>query len=177
MIRINLLPSSKKPLMLPPTLMYGIAALVILMAVLVGGGFYLGKQVSALQADISAKEQKMKELQAALVEVKNYERNNKEFRDKTMIIERLKKNQIIPLRVLDEVSEMLPKGVWLNEMQDKGGLVSIAGYAFSNSDLVSYVQNLKGSEYFTDVMLVESRQTEIGEISIYKFKLTFRVQV
>ena len=94
-----------------------------------------------------------------------------------MIIERLKKNQIVPLRLLDEVSEMLPKGVWLNDLQDKGGLVSIEGYAFSNSDLVSYVQNLKGSEYLTNVMLVESRQAVLGEISIYKFKLTFRVQV
>lgn len=177
MIRINLLPSSKKPLMLPPTLMYGIAAVVILMVVLIGGGLYIGKQLSALQAEITAKEQKMKELQAALVEVKNYERDNNEFREKTMIIERLKKNQIVPLRLLDEVSEMLPKGVWLNDLQDKGGLVSIEGYAFSNSDLVSYVQNLKGSEYLTNVMLVESRQAVLGEISIYKFKLTFRVQV
>ncbi|UCD36413.1 MAG: PilN domain-containing protein [Nitrospiraceae bacterium] len=178
MIRINLLPSGKKKvLVLPPTILYGMIAVVIAVIAVIGLTFYLNKQISAKQADIEAKDQKLKKIQAALVEVKNYERDNKEYRDKTMVIEQLKKNQIVPLRLLDEVSEMLPKGVWLTGMKDKSGIVSIDGYAFTNSDLVAYVQSLKGSRYLADVMLVESRQTDLAEFSVYKFKLTFKVKV
>jgi len=178
MIRINLLPvKRKKALALPPAIIYGIAAFAVVIVAIIAGTFYLSSQVSAKRTDINIKEQKLKKLQAALEEIKNYERDNKDFREKNAIIEQLKKNQIVPLRLLDEVSEMLPKGVWLTNLDDKGGIVTIQGYAFTNSDLVTYVQNLKGSKYFTEVMLVESRQTDVAEFSIYKFNLTLKITV
>jgi Tfp pilus assembly protein PilN len=178
MIRINLLPSGRrKALILPTPIIYGIIATVVLVIIIATATFYLNRQISSIQTDIFAKEQRMNKLKEALVEVENYERNNKEFREKTAVIEQLKKNQIVPLRLLDEVSEMLSKGVWLTDLKDKGGVVTIDGYAYSNSDLVSYVQNLKESKYLVDIMLVESRQDEIERFSVYKFKLTFRVKV
>ena len=178
MIRINLLPSGKKKaLILPPSIIYGILASVLSIIIIIGFTIYLGKQVSAKESDIAVKELKLKSLQAKLKEVQNYEQNNQEVREKTKIIELLKKKQIVPLRLLDEVSEMLPKGVWLTNLNDRLGSVSIEGYAFTNSDLVAYVQNLKNSKYFTNVTLIESRQAEIAEFSIYKFKLTFKITV
>jgi Tfp pilus assembly protein PilN len=178
MIRINLLPSKKKKAFaLPPAFIYGTAAIFVVITAIIAGTFYLNNQVSSKQSEISTKEQKLKKLQAALEEVKNYEIDNKAYREKTRIIETLKNNQIVPLRLLDEVSEMLPKGVWLTGLKDKGGVVSIEGFAFTNSDLVTYVQNLKASKYFTEVMLVESRQTEMEGFSIYKFNLTFKITV
>jgi len=176
MIRINLLPSGKKKaVLIPPSLIYGAIATVIFIIAAVVLIFYLNGQISGLQADVSAKEKRLQQLQATLKQVQNYERDNAEFRQKTQIIEQLKKNQIIPLRLLDEVSEMLPKGVWLDKLSDKGGTVTIEGYAFSNTDLVGYVQNLKNSKYLSSVMLVESRQMNMEQKSVYKFKLTFRI--
>ncbi|NOZ67664.1 MAG: PilN domain-containing protein [Deferribacteres bacterium] len=177
MIRINLLPGKKKPLILPPVLIYGSIATVLLIIGLIFFTVYLNGKVSDMQTEMFNKEKKLNELKAQLKEVQNYERDNKEFRRKAKIIEQLKKNQIVPLRLLDEVSEMLPKGVWLTELSDKSGYISIEGYAHTNYDLVTYVQNLKGSKYLTDVMLVESRQAEIEGVSVYKFKLTFKVKV
>ena len=130
-----------------------------------------------MQTEIAVKQQKLDQLKTKLEEVKNYERNNEEVRAKAEVIEKLKKNQVVPLRLLDEVSEMLPKGVWLTALLDKNGTISIDGYAYSNTELVSYVQNLKSSTYLTEVMLVESRQTEVGTYSIYKFKLQFRMKI
>ncbi|MBI4682824.1 MAG: PilN domain-containing protein [Nitrospirae bacterium] len=178
MIKINLLPSKrKKTLVLPPTIIYGMVAVCITIVAIIAFTVYLNKQIVAKKADIYTKEQKLIKLKAALEEVKNYERDNNEYREKNRIIEQLKKNQIVPLRLLDEVSEMLPKGVWLTSLDDKSGVVNIEGYAFSNSDLVTYVQNLKGSKFLADVMLVESRQTDVEDFSVYKFKLTFVIKV
>ncbi len=178
MIRINLLPSGKKKaLILPPSIIYGVLATVVSIICVIGFTVYLGKQISAKEREIASQEQKLNSLQAKLIEVQNYEKNNEEVREKTNIIELLKKKQIVPLRLLDEVSEKLPKGVWLTNLTDRSGSVSIEGYAFTNTDLVTYVQNLKNSEYFTNVTLIESRQAEIAELSIYKFKLTFNITV
>ncbi len=177
MIRINLLPGKKKPLILPHVLIYGIIGTFVLIIVMVVFGVYLNKKVSAMQSDIFVKEQKLNELQETLKEVANYERDNQEFREKARIIEQLKKNQIAPLILLDEVSEKLPKGVWLTELTDNGGLISIEGFAHSNYDLVGYIQNLKGSDHLKDVMLSVSKQAKVEGISVYKFKLSFKIKV
>jgi len=176
MIRINLLPT-KKILKIPPIFSYSVIATVILVIVLFVSGLYLSSKVSGMHAEMSAKEKKLEELKKAINEIKNYEKNNEEVREKTRIIEQLKKNQVVPLRLLDEVSEKLPKGVWLTLLNEKGGTINIEGYAHTNYDLVAYVQSLKESKYLTDVTLVESRQTDIDPFSVYKFKLTFRMKV
>lgn len=177
MVRINLLPSGrKKSMKLAPVITYGAVVTFILIIVMIAVSVFMNSKISDMEDENFAKEQKLKELQVALEEVRNYERDNKEFREKTRIIEELKKKQIVPLRLLDEVSEMLPKGVWLTSLRDRNGVISISGYAFSNPDLVSYVQNLKKSRYLTNVTLVESRQDDIEEFSVYNFKLTLMMK-
>ena len=175
MIRINLL-LTKKPVKIPFVLVYGVAGISILIIVLFASALFLNNKVSGLQSDLSAKENRLKELKQAIIEVQNYEKYNKELLDKTQIIEILKKDQTVPLRLLDEVSEKLPKGVWLTVLTDKNRFINIEGYAFTNYDLVGYVQNLKESKYLTDVTLIESRQETIDTFELYKFKLTFRIK-
>ncbi len=144
MIRINLLPTGKKKaVVLPPSLIYGVIVMVILVITIGGFIFYLNGKITTLRADVTAKEQKIAQLAVALKKVENYERDNAEFRQKNQIIEQLQKNQIIPLRLLDEVSDKLPQSVWLTALSDKSGIISLEGFAFSNGDLVGYVQNLK----------------------------------
>jgi Tfp pilus assembly protein PilN len=176
MIRINLL-LTKKPIKIPPVLVYGVVGMVILFIAIIAITLLLNNKISYLQSDLSAKENRLKELQQAIIEVQNYEKDNKELFDKTQIIEILKKDQTVPLRLLDEVSEKLPKGVWLTVLTDKDRFISIEGYAFTNYDLVGYVQGLKESKYLTDVTLIESRQEAIDTFPVYKFKLTFRIKV
>ena len=176
MITINLL-AVKKAVKIPPIFSYGVIATVVIGIVIIVFSFYLNNKVSKMNSEVTAKEKKLAELAEMIKEVQNYEKDNKEFRAKTEIIEQLKRNQSVPLKLLDEVSVMLPKGVWLSSLIDKGGVINIEGFADTNYDLVGYVQNLKGSKYFLDVSLVESRQITIESIEVYKFKLTFRVKV
>jgi type IV pilus assembly protein PilN len=178
MIRINLLPSGKKKAVaIPHSVIYGAIATVLFIIIAIVVLVFLNKEISYLQADVAAKENRLKQLQVTLQKVKNYERDNAEFRKKSQIIEQLKKNQIIPLRLLDEVSEMLPKGVWLTKLSDSGGSINIEGYAFSNTDLVGYVQSLKNSKYLNNVSLIESRQMSLEQTTVYKFRLTFRISL
>jgi len=180
MIRINLLPTAKKkkkPLILPAPFMYGLAALLLLIITAVSLLFYMNSQISDINDEIFLKQKRLNELQVVLKKVENYEKDNEEVKRKAAIIEQLKRNQIVPLVLLDEVSEVLPKGVWLTKLTDQARFISIEGYAHSNPDLVGYVQNLKGLKFFQEVMLVESRQEDLEGITVYKFKLTFRIKV
>ena len=157
--------------------MYGLGALLLLLITAGAMTLYMNHQISDLEAGIFAKEKRLNELKVVLKKIENYERDNEEVKRKAGIIEQLKRNQIVPLVLLDEVSEVLPKGVWLTKLTDQARFISIEGYAHSNSDLVGYVQNLKSLKFFQDVMLVESRQDDLEGITVYKFKLTFRIKV
>jgi len=179
MIRINLLPAKRKkkatefPVHFIPGIVVTIAAVVLMIVYYV----YLNNQISAIKADKADKEQRLVEIKEKIKEVENYEKDNEVFRDKNKAIEELKAKQAAPLILLDEVSSMLPKGVWLTSLTDSGGAINITGVAFTNPDLVNYVQNLKGSKYMTDVKLIESRQAKIEQSTVYNFSLSFKMKI
>ncbi len=180
MIRINLLPVKrrKKIQRVPPYIIHAAIILTVTILVLVFFTFYLSSKVSGLKDQVAVKEARLGELQEKLKDVENFEKDNESYRRKSEIIEKLRKNQDVPMKLLEETSARLPKGVWLTSLVDKGGVVNIQGFAFSNSNLVEYIQNLKGSKYLTDVELLESRQKTMGDVaSLYEFKLTLRIKV
>ncbi|MBI4687063.1 MAG: PilN domain-containing protein [Nitrospirae bacterium] len=180
MIRINLLHverKKKKAKKLPAEVMTGIAAFAVTVIAALFFTFYLTSKISDMKAEKASKEQRLEELKAMIKEVENYERDNKIFEEKTKIIEQLRKNQGIPLRMLDEVSALLPKGVWLTALIESGGNTTLEGYAFTNADLVGYVDNLKGSKYLQEVTLIESKSAVVENVSLYQFKLTFKVRI
>jgi type IV pilus assembly protein PilN len=82
----------------------------------------------------------------------------------------------VPVKILDEVSAIMPNGIWIQALSVAGDTVSLDGYGFTNTDIVAYVDNLKASKIFTEVYLQESKSTEIEKIPLYVFKLTFKVK-
>jgi type IV pilus assembly protein PilN len=109
-----------------------------------------------------------------LKEVKNVEDERKKVTDKIGIIEQLKKNQQGPVRLLDEISRAIPVSVDLLSMVESGGNINLVGEAFSNEDVVKFVDNLKASPYFTDINLLETSQKNKEGYEIYEYKLQFK---
>ncbi len=179
MIRINLLPvkRKKKDVQAYTTLIQGAVILGLTLLVVGIFTFYLIGRVSDLKEEEAAKTKRLSELQVLLKEVEHYEKDNAAYKQKTQVIEQLKKNQQAPLRLLDEVSALLPNGVWLTSLKEQQGNVDISGFAFTNADIVSYVQNLKGSKYLEEVALIESRQAAVENVSLYSFKLILKLKV
>lgn len=180
MIRVNLLPVKRKKKAKPlPTFVISTTLITVLVLIALAYlFFYYNSNLQTTQGKFDANKQKIAELKNKIKEVDNFEKLNKTIEERTKIIEQLRKNQNIPVMMLDEISRNLPRGVWLQSMTvTGGGSGSIDGYAFTNSDVVAYVDNLKGSKLLTDIYLQESKQAEIEKIPLYQFKLTFRVVV
>ncbi len=179
MIKVNLLPvkRKKKPKPIPTFIISAALITGITLGVMLFLVFLFNARLSTKKNIFQANEQKIAELKQKIKEVENYEKLNKTIQEKNSIIEQLRNNQSVPVKLLDEISKLLPKGVWLNAMTVSGGNIDIDGYAFDNSEIVSYVQNLKNSQMLTEVYLQESKSTTIEKISLYMFKLTFKVKV
>ncbi len=177
MIRVNLLPVKRKKRAKPlPAFVISAALITILvLCFLAYLFFYFNTNLQAVQNHFNSNKQKIAELKNRIREVDDFEKLNKTIGERTKIIEQLRKNQNIPVMMLDELSRELPKGVWLNSLSVSDNNGSLDGYAFTNSDVVAYVDNLKGSKLLTDIYLQESKQAEIEKIPLYQFRLTFKV--
>ncbi|MDH5203336.1 MAG: PilN domain-containing protein [Nitrospirota bacterium] len=179
MIKVNLLPvkRKRKPKPIPAFVVTMVVATIIVGLVMAYLAFFFNSRLETKKETFKDNEKKIAELKEKIKAVENFEQVNKLFQQKTSVIEQLRKNQSFPVKLLDEISKLLPNGVWLHTMTVAGGNINIDGYAFANSDVVSYVENLKNSKVFTEIYLQESKSLTIEKIPVYMFKLTFKMKV
>jgi type IV pilus assembly protein PilN len=178
MIKVNLLPVKRKKKAKPIPSFLIMTALVTIGACLVLAylTFFFSSRLSAKKDQFAKNEMKIAELKEKIKAVEDYEQRNKVFKERNDIIEQLSKNKSVPVKILDEISTLLPNGVWIQAMSVSGGNINMEGYGFSNTDIVSYVDNIKNSGMFADVYLQESKSTEVEKIPLYAFKLTFKLK-
>lgn len=110
-------------------------------------------------------------------QVSDFESRKKVLEDKNRIIDQLEKSRVGPVKVLDYVSQSLePLKVWLVRIAVTGNDIDLEGRAATNDDVVEFVNNLRKTDYFTDINLQESRAAVESQLNIYQFKLGFRLK-
>ena len=180
MIKINLLPTKRKPPKKLTELQQQLVLGVLMLTVTVGGIAFFWMSLTARAAELqekvniaiaTAEDQKKK-----LEKVANVEEDRRKVLEKINVIEQLKKNQSGPVKLLDKISRALPKGLNLTSLAENAGLVNIEGMAFSNNEVVHFVDNLKADRFFSEVLLLESRQAKVENIELYQYKLQFKVK-
>lgn len=178
MIKVNLLPlkKKKKAKPLPAFLIVTIGVAFAAAALVIYLNFSFKGRVSARKAQVADNERRLEELARKIKAVDDYEKLNADFKKRKGIIEELGKNKSLPVKVLDEISRRLADGAWLTSMEIKGGDLTLACSAFNNTDVVNFVNNLKGSSLLTDVYLQESVQANVSGYSVYNFKISCKVK-
>ncbi|MDH4100984.1 MAG: PilN domain-containing protein [Nitrospirota bacterium] len=177
MIRINLLPTkkSKKAVVVEKQLIYIVAGCIAVAVILGYIWVSLNGRISNLQDEKTRAQQMAADLKKKIKEVENYEKDKKALEEKIAIIEGLRKMQELPVHMLDEISKALPAGVWLSDLKEANAQVSLSGTAFSNDDIVAFVNNLRSSAYVADVTLLESVMTGTTQ-KVYSFKMTVKLK-
>ncbi len=177
MIKINLLPTKKKPprkvIDLQQQMLLGGLVIVLILIVMWYFWSRQKEQIANLKQSKATAEQRIREQDNLLKDVKNVKENRQKVSDKIKIVEDLEKNQAGPVRLLDEVSIALPLGVNLVSLVENGNNINIEGEAFTNEDIVRFVDNLKASRFLTDVVLLESSRAKQQDTEFYKYKLQF----
>jgi type IV pilus assembly protein PilN len=138
--------------------------------------FLLQMNIDSLKTEFQENNAKISELKKKIDEVKKYEALNKAIEAKSNLIKTLKKSQSVPARLLDNVSKLLPGDTWLTALSFNSPLVIIEGMAFTNNDVVAFIDNLKKSPDYSDVYLEESKQGTVDKVEVYIFKLNFKTR-
>jgi type IV pilus assembly protein PilN len=183
MIRINLLSSGPKGRPAKPhydvraQVLLGVGLVIVTMA---GCWWYsdsLDTEIAAKQAEKEDKTKQVAQLKEQVKQVSDFEQRKKQLEDKNRIIDQLEKSRVGPVKVLDHVSQSLePLKLWLVKVGVNGQNIDLEGRALTNDDVVEFVNNLRRTDYFTDINLQESRAALESQISVYQFKLGFRLK-
>lgn len=178
MIRINLLQIGRKKKAKPlPAFVILLILLTVATILGVGVGYMnLSGKVNSLKQQKARNDARIAELKEKVKEVDDFEAKIKLFQKKKEVIVGLREKQSQPVKFLNELSYTLADGVWLKDLNMKGNNVDINGYAFTNTNVVEFVNNLKKSALFSEVYLEQSKETSVEKIDLYEFKLRFVVK-
>ncbi len=178
MLEINLLPvrqlrrraKAKKELAL-----MGVS-IVIACLVFVGIDFWQGSNISTLEIKEQTLAQEKKDLAPFLAKLQALKKRKKELERKTAIINKLRQESPLTVRVLDEVANRVDnQRMWLTALEQQGGSLTLAGVALDNQTIAQFMDNLDASEFVSNVALGDSSLTVVSGRNLKRFTLNCSV--
>jgi Tfp pilus assembly protein PilN len=139
----------------------------LLLAILVLGGSlaFIGYQwwsakqaINKLDQEIASLNQEKARLATIIAQVKEYQRQLDELKQKEELIQRLMSEREGPVIMLDQLSAQLPDFIWLTTLTQTGTGVAVNGMAASYVSIADYIRKLEDTDYFRDVELIDARQ-------------------
>ncbi len=161
MIRVNLIGAGRKKakagikISLPGT---STPILLILIALgFIGAGYWWYSTLSGQLADLDSKIKQAQAQKGALDNVikadQVYEARKKALENRVQVIENLQKNQISPVRALDELSEAVDRTrfVWLSNLDQNNAILTMSGTGTSLNAIADFYTNLTSTGYFKNI--------------------------
>jgi type IV pilus assembly protein PilN len=196
MIKINLLPiraARKREYVKQQLILF----LVLVVGALVGCYMWyntMAGKIDERKKAIKHAKQQIEQYKKAIGEVERYKGLEEMLNRKLKIIENLIKGKSGPVRVLDRLSKLMPKQVWLLSWKEKGGKVEIVEAALSNKNVAQFLSQLEeplapakgaGDEkskkppkrFFTNVSLLETsaKDDKTFNRTFIEFRITMKV--
>ncbi len=137
--------------------------------------FTAERTLRELDRTINELNQEKARLQPIIVQVEEYKAKLAELEEKERLIERLKTERQGPVRVLEALSAELPDFVWLTELRQTPGSVTIDGMAASYVSIADYIGKLDDNDWFQDVELIDARVAKSSEQEFTEFQLRAQI--
>jgi type IV pilus assembly protein PilN len=87
------------------------------------------------------------------------------------IIERLQSNRPEVVHLFDELIRVVPEGLYIQSLGQKGNILTIKGQAQSNARVSAFMRSLEESEWFTAPALNVISTKQSGNVVIREFAL------
>ena len=128
---------------------------VLAIGVLIAGGWWysLSNSVADWQQRHAEADKELERLAEIRKKGEEYKARKELLGRKIDLITALKKQQTVPVHILDKISRNLPDFLWLESMSSGKNRISISGKATTYNAVSSFFTNLTGSGHFADVAL------------------------
>lgn len=171
MIRINLLPTKERAQAASQRQEASLFALSLVGVLLVCGFVSVtqARRSASLTREIDTLQASLKALESRVKDVADLDRKRKDLDAKLKVIAELGKKRVGPAEVLRDLARSTPDRLWLTDFNEARGAATLTGQAVDNQTIAQFLRDLSGSAYFTTVDLVETTQSDAGEVRLRKF--------
>jgi type IV pilus assembly protein PilN len=155
MIRINLLPvrQTQKRQSVQQQLLIAVGVLILSVLGSIIWTAAVSSTAEQKRQAVRAKENELKKLDKIIGEVNQFTDKKKELEEKLKVIEDLRRGKTGPVKALDDLASEIPNRVWLTEIEESNGAVTIQGQALDAEDVSAFMKALQRSKYFSGVNL------------------------
>ena len=177
MIRINLMPRAEARRQAARARDRQVAILILaaLVAIIALTEFFTRRSANRVQAEADEHQTELAQLSQKHNAAIQLDRKRKELEAKVQTIKILERQRKGPVHVLDDLGAATPDTLWLTEMRESGGMVTLMGRGLDNQTIALFMRNLAASPYFTNVDLVETKQVEEGQAKLKEFSIRANV--
>jgi len=174
MLKINLLPvrQLKKRAKARKQLFGMFGLLILILAVLMIVGVLQAHKISNLESDIATLQSKKDSFTPTLNKIAKLKKDREELKRKTDIINKLKSESSLTVRVLDEVANRIDnQRMWLESLSQANSSLKLSGVALDNQTIAQFMDNLKDSPFVKDVTLTGSSLKVVSGRNLKSFEL------
>ncbi len=129
-----------------------------------------------VDAEIATAQKETQRLHAVIVQVQQFEQRKAQLQQRVTLIEQLRRDQVGPVHMLDDISLSLPASLWLTEMKqtDTANEVLIEGRSLSLTGLSDFVANLERTGSFQKSIEIVNSTTDTSggpQAEVVKFQI------
>lgn len=109
--------------------------------------YYWGES-SELKNEAKQLETRLVQLEKITKDVAGLEAKKRDLDDKLSVIARLRLSKQGPVKLFDDLNIAIPEHLWVTELKETKGVLSISGLALSDTAIVEFVKKLEASDFF-----------------------------
>lgn len=172
MAHINLLPwreAQRKQKKQEFFVVVGLAA-ILMLAVVGGVHVYMASLIDNQVSRNNTLKQEIALVDKKIAEIQALEKQKEQLIARMRVVEELQSNRPAVVHLFDELARIVPEGLFIESLQQKGSRITIKGYAQSNARVSAFMRALEESQWFKnpslDVINKKSTQND-REFTLY----------
>ena len=182
MIRINLLPIGRRPVEEKVRKEISIFILLTFFSLAVMAYFHVvhTREIERIKVEKKTVDGEIRRYQDRQKQLDALKKKEDVMRQKLKVIDNLRKNRDLPVRVLDELAVRIPADkMWIKTLSQKGDTLTLTGVARGNETIAQFMEALAKSPYIdaNAVVLKQSRQVTVEGYKLKNFDLNCKIVV
>lgn len=174
MIRINLLPyrAARRRGQILKYLLVALVSLLLTGMALLASYSWSSMELADAKGSLQNLQDRNKALRVKIGELSQFKEVQVEVQKKLDLVDKLQGGRFRSLESLHALAQAIPKNVWLTQITDNGGTISISGRGESNRAVSSFMRALEEQKVFSGVRLQVIKREGVGGVALRSFSLT-----
>ena len=109
-------------------------------------------------------------------EIKSLNEKKTALQNRISVVEQLQRSRNVGTQVLDELSQVIPGGIYLTKLEKQGNNLLLIGKSESNNHLANMIRKIEGSDLFSNAVLESIIANDAESKLLSDFKMRVKIE-